>query len=253
MKLLNKDEFIANEIKYWVRAKKMKEGDKLPSERELAELFKVQRGTIRAAFAILEEEGVIEIRERSGRYLGHSRIVYSLTEIKSFTQKVNDIGAGVDSRVLFFEDIEVGKELCGKIKLQIGTPVHKVTRVRNVVWENEIQPIAIEYSYVPESIVPDLEQYDLEKASLFDIITKNCGQKLCRQEQIIEIVYANDFEADILKLDKLTPLVMKRGITYNHKGEVMEYLQSIMKKDRIEFVKDNRKITERINEVDYEL
>lgn len=37
MKLLNKDEFIANEIKYMFIEKKYKEGDKLPSERELSD------------------------------------------------------------------------------------------------------------------------------------------------------------------------------------------------------------------------
>ena len=39
MKLLNKDEFIANEIKYMLIEKKYQEGDKLPSEREMAEQY----------------------------------------------------------------------------------------------------------------------------------------------------------------------------------------------------------------------
>ena len=55
MKLLNKDEFIANEIRYMFIERKYKEGDKLPSERELAEQFGVQRATIREAYQILEE------------------------------------------------------------------------------------------------------------------------------------------------------------------------------------------------------
>lgn len=251
MKLLNKDEFLANEIKYWVQAKHMQEGDKLPSERELAEIFNVRQGTIRAAFEILEEEGIIEIRDRSGHYLSHSRMVYSLNEITSFTQRVNALGAEPYNDVLFCEHMEVDKELCSKIKLQIGTPVHKITRVRSVLRDGQRHTIAIEYSYVPEDIIPDLEKYDLEKESLFAIITEDYGQKLSRQDQVIEIVYANDFEADILQVDKLTPLVMKRGITYNSKGEVIEYLRTIMKKEWIEFVKDNSRITRRLKEVDY--
>lgn len=61
MKLLNKDEFIANEIKYYFIKNNIKEGDKLPSERELADVFGVQRATVRAAYNILEEEGIIGI------------------------------------------------------------------------------------------------------------------------------------------------------------------------------------------------
>lgn len=62
MKLLNKDEFIANEIRYYFIKNNLQEGDKLPSERSFAETFSVQRATIRAAYQILEEEGVIEIK-----------------------------------------------------------------------------------------------------------------------------------------------------------------------------------------------
>ena len=46
MKLLNKDEFLANELKFYFIQEKLKEGDKLPSERELAEKYGVQRVTI---------------------------------------------------------------------------------------------------------------------------------------------------------------------------------------------------------------
>ena len=46
MKLFNKDEFIANEIKFYLLKNKTKEGEKLPSERELAEISKLTNGEI---------------------------------------------------------------------------------------------------------------------------------------------------------------------------------------------------------------
>lgn len=138
MKLLNKDEFIANEIRYMFIERKYKEGDKLPSERELAEQFGVQRATIREAYHILEEEGIIEIRERSGRYMGHNRIKSNLQEIKSFKDKLNDIGLEVKNKLISFEIIELDKELYKKVKLPIGTSVYKITRIRNVAREEGI-------------------------------------------------------------------------------------------------------------------
>ena len=39
MKLMNKDEFIAYELKFYFMKNKLKEGEKLPSERDLAEQF----------------------------------------------------------------------------------------------------------------------------------------------------------------------------------------------------------------------
>ena len=111
MKLLNKDELIANELKLYFIKNNIKEGEKFPSEREIAEKYGAQRATVRSAYKILEEEGIVEIRERSERYMSHPRIVTNLNEIKSFKEKVSDIGSKVENQLLSFELIEIDKDL----------------------------------------------------------------------------------------------------------------------------------------------
>ena len=253
MKLLNKDEFIANEIKYMFIEKKYKEGDKLPSERELSEIYGVQRATIREAYHILEEEGIIEIRERSGRYMGHTRIKNNLQEIKSFSDKLSDIGMEVKNKLISFEIIELDKELYKKVKLPIGTSVYKITRVRKIVREEEDFPIAIEYSYIPEVIADKLLKYDLEENSLFEILKTQYGRVPKKEDQVIEIVYANEFESKTLKVDQMTALIKKHGITYDEDGNILQYLHSVMNMDWVEFEKGNKKIEEKIKEAAYGL
>lgn len=237
MKLLNKDELIANELKLYFIKNNIGEGEKLPSEREVAEKYGVQRATVRSAYKILEEEGIVEIRERSGRYMGHPRIVTNLNEIKSFREKVSDIGSKVENQLLSFELIEIDKDLYKKIKLPIGTEVYKITRVRKVESEKGIIPIAIEYAYVPENIAPKLIRQNLED-SLFQILLEIYGIVPAKEEQLIEIVYADDFESKILKLDKMTAVAKKTGIIYDKDGNVIQYLHSIMNKEWVEFRKE---------------
>lgn len=237
MKLLNKDELIANELKLYFIKNNIGEGEKLPSEREVAEKYGVQRATVRSAYKILEEEGIVEIRERSGRYMGHPRIVTNLNEIKSFRENVSDIGSKVENQLLSFELIEIDKDLYKKIKLPIGTEVYKITRVRKVESEKGIIPIAIEYAYVPENIAPKLIRQNLED-SLFQILREIYGIVPAKEEQLIEIVYADDFESKILKLDKMTAVAKKTGIIYDKDGNVIQYLHSIMNKEWVEFRKE---------------
>lgn len=237
MKLLNKDELIANELKLYFIKNNIGEGEKLPSEREVAEKYGVQRATVRSAYKILEEEGIVEIRERSGRYMGHPRIVTNLNEIKSFREKVSDIGSKVENQLLSFELIEIDKDLYKKIKLPIGTEVYKITRVRKVESEKGIIPIAIEYAYVPENIAPKLIRQNLED-SLFQILREIYGIVPAKEEQLIEIVYADDFESKILKLDKMTAVAKKIGIIYDKDGNVIQYLHSIVNKEWVEFRKE---------------
>ena len=237
MKLLNKYELIANELKLYFIKNNIGEGEKLPSEREVAEKYGVQRATVISAYQILEEEGIVEIRERSGRYMGHPRIVTNLNEIKSFREKVSDIGSKVENQLLSFELIEIDKDLYKKIKLPIGTEVYKITRVRKVESEKGIIPIAIEYAYVPENIAPKLIRQNLED-SLFQILREIYGIVPAKEEQLIEIVYADDFESKILKLDKMTAVAKKTGIIYDKDGNVIQYLHSIMNKEWVEFRKE---------------
>lgn len=248
MKLFNKDEFIANEIKFYLLKNKTKEGEKLPSERELAEIFDVQRATIRNALTVLEEEGIIEKKERSGRYMGHPRIKTNLQQIKSFSDKLNDMGIETKNKLLSFESMEVDKELSKKVKLPIGTPIYKITRVRKVMKENEKIPIAIEYAYIPEDIAPKLLKYDVEEGSLFSILINEYKVIPQKEEQTIEIVYADEFEAKNLKVDKLTALVKKSGTTYDSQGNIIQYLHSIMNKDWVEFELDRPDIESKTKE-----
>lgn len=53
---------IVDQIKKAVFQKKLKPGDKLPSERQLMEQFKTSRVTIREALRTLEQFGILEIR-----------------------------------------------------------------------------------------------------------------------------------------------------------------------------------------------
>lgn len=253
MKLLNKDEFIANEIKYWIEKEGLMEGDKIPSERELAELYGVQRGTIRAAFNILEEEGIIEIRNRSGRYIGHPRIIYNLAELKSFTEKVNDIGAEAGYKLIAIESVAGDSSECRKFDTRLEGDIHKITRLRYVIREGEQHAVAIEYSYIPAAIVPHWDGCDLERESLYLILTEQYGQKLVRQEQTVEIVYANKYEEELLHVSRLDPLVLKKGIIFNSAGKAVECIRSIMDKDWIEFVKNNQLIEEKVRGTFYEV
>lgn len=249
MKLLNKDEFIANEMRYYFIKNNIREGDKLPSEREFSEQFGVHRVTVRSAYNILGEEGVIEIREHSGRYMGHTRISTNLQQIKSFSDKMEEIGIGTENKLLAFEFIEVDKELSKKIKLPIGTPIYKITRVRKAIRGGGATPVAVEYAYIPESIAPRLIKYDLEERSLFDILINEYNKVPKQDEQMVEIVYANEFEAKTLKVDQLTALVKKSGIIYDREGNVLQYLHAVMNKEWVKFEQKNFKIEKKLNEV----
>lgn len=72
-RILFKEEEIAREIILLIENARLKEGDRLPAERQLAEEFGVQRDTVRCALDFLLNKGVIIKRPRQGYYVAQKR------------------------------------------------------------------------------------------------------------------------------------------------------------------------------------
>jgi GntR family transcriptional repressor for pyruvate dehydrogenase complex len=73
---------IVRDIQDMIRHEKIRPGDRIPSERELAETLQVGRSTIREALRSLELLGLIETRRGEGTFLADHRN-HKLVEVLS--------------------------------------------------------------------------------------------------------------------------------------------------------------------------
>jgi len=81
-------EQISQQINQMISEGILKPGDQLPSERDLAERFKVSRNSVRDALRTLEARGLLEIRQGGGTYVqaAHGAELYrAMTDL--FAQK----------------------------------------------------------------------------------------------------------------------------------------------------------------------
>lgn len=90
---------IVSKLKQLMIERKLKVGDRLPSEFELSDIFKKSRGSIREAIKILVSYGVLEIRRGDGTYVSAS------------------IGSGVFD-ALFFQVVAMGTDITELIQLR---------------------------------------------------------------------------------------------------------------------------------------
>ena len=68
----------------------LKPGQKIPSVREYAIIFKANPNTISKALQILEEENLIYTERTNGKFVTKNMDVISKNKIEIFEQKVND-------------------------------------------------------------------------------------------------------------------------------------------------------------------
>ncbi len=62
-------ETVAEQIQEMIRSKGLKQGDRLPPERKLANLFKVSRSSIREAIRSLAQQEIVKSRRGDGTYI----------------------------------------------------------------------------------------------------------------------------------------------------------------------------------------
>ena len=110
-KLLTLDVALSKEIKYMLKEEHYLPGDKLPSERKLAELFHVQRLTVRGALNLLLQDKTIISKPRSGYYVAPKRILQS---IRNFSSAAFQLAAQIVMKV-FQPSTLCGKIVCKKL------------------------------------------------------------------------------------------------------------------------------------------
>lgn len=66
-------ESVIEQIMDLVKSNKLKPGDKLPPEREIAEKLSISRGSLREAFRVLESRGLIKSKPGGGRFIREIR------------------------------------------------------------------------------------------------------------------------------------------------------------------------------------
>lgn len=78
-------------------------GERLPSERDLAEQFAVSRMTLRQAVSLLVEEGVLERHVGSGTFVSSTRVQEKMRGTTSFTEIVKSQGKVPSSQLISYK------------------------------------------------------------------------------------------------------------------------------------------------------
>lgn len=232
MKILTLSIIIANELKNMIEQENLKEGDKLPSERELCEKLNVQRLTLRSGLRILLQEGIIVSKQRSGYYVNKPRVEKNVFHLESTTLSIFEQGLKIKNKLLTLEEKEIDKQLSAKLKLPLGTKVYRMVRLRFV----DDEPISLDTNYMPIEYAPGIKQHDLESRALYEILETEYDIYVDHSEQEILVCEADEDVAEILGVEPATQLVLQQGLAYDSDDRQIEYSECIMKMERFVYV-----------------
>jgi GntR family transcriptional regulator len=218
-------------IKEDIDVGKYKPAEKIPSENELCDILNISRNTAKQAIADLVSEGLLFRVQGKGTFVAEKKIIRGLTDTFSFSSEFKSNTGKLKTIVIFAEKISETKETLEHLKLKESKELFRIQRLRVL---NDI-PVALQTSYIPKFFCPNLLKYDLSKHSLFDILKEQYNLSFSYFTENLACVRADRYEAELLKIEKGSPLFLLTRKTFNKKDEIVEVARSFMPGDRNEF------------------
>jgi GntR family transcriptional regulator len=209
----------------------LKQGDKLPSERELAELFKISRMTARHAISVLEKEGFVERRERVGTFITNKRIRYNFISVNSFTKGMLDKGLTPATRAIEVKKDRASDFMAKTLDIAPGEEIFYLKRLRIV----DGIPVAIELSIIPYKFCSGIENHMADNVSLYQVLKDYYDIILVKQKQRIRISFSDQKESQLLNIKSESPCLLIEGTTHDPSGRIIEYTKGLTRGDLVEF------------------
>lgn len=207
---------------------KIPPGTKLPSERKLQADSGAARGTVREALFLLEAEGLIYRRDRSGWYVSPPAVTYNPTRCYSFMTYVAEQGRTPGTEVLSMDLIPATPALADIFRIAPGTQLYDICRRRSV----DGRAALVERINVDPMMAPDLLDHPLNE-SITKILSTTYGLTVVRNRVDMRPCALVKQAADALGVKPGTPglLVVRTSLAAD--GRVVEYDQEYWRHDAI--------------------
>ncbi len=222
----------ANVLRGYLR-RQFSDGGKLPGEHELAERLGVNRGTLRGALRLLEQEGLITRRQGDGTYANPHviNITTRIDDLIEYRDMIRAAGYKPQATILSVNIEEAPDDLAGRLNIDPRTPL-LVTR--QVLLADGSPSIYVEDAIPVGLIKEDYKNSDVE-TSIFSFLEEKCFVRLDYTISEIEPCVCRGTVAQVLKMEPCQAVLKTIATCYNEDSQPIMASQSYYKTSIIRF------------------
>lgn len=208
---------------------RLKPGDSLPPEREMAAMTGLSRVTVRKGVETLVASGQLVQKRGSGTFVAPKveRLEQALSLLTSFTEDMARRGKVVESLWLARGLHSPSPEEVMALGLAADERVARLERVR----QSDGVPLAIERASLSETILPDPRSVD---RSLYAVLQAR-GVRPVRAVQRITAANLNPQDAGLLLVPPGAAGLKIERVSYLPSGRVVEFTRSLYRGDAYDF------------------
>ncbi|MCJ7842966.1 GntR family transcriptional regulator [Lederbergia sp. NSJ-179] len=208
-------------LKEAIENNEIKEGEKIPSEKELQEIFGVSRITVRKAMEDLENDQLVKKYQGKGTIVMPTKHNYNLQELTSFSSDVQQAGGVSSSIILDFKVVEANVKVANNLNIDLGESVYHLKRLR--MMGDKIVGLHDAYIKKRGSVIISPEEIN-NHTSLYKLLNDK-GINLKFANEILEARIPDEKTKKLLKLNNKQAIFFKERITYDHNNNPIEYVE----------------------------
>jgi len=186
-----------------------KEGDMIPAEERLADLFGVARMTVNRAIRELTAEGVLSRRQGAGTFVAQHKYQATLVQIQSIADEVRARGHRYSSALHALESLAATKALADSFAVRAK---HRLYHSVIVHFDNDV-PIQLEDRWTNSTIAPDYMTQDFSTLTPNEYLMQVAPLQGVKYS--IEALRASAFIADKLHVALDEPCLVLQRKTFS--------------------------------------
>lgn len=206
----------------------------LPNENDLCKQFNISRSTVRRTFGELLATGLVyRPRARGVLHVAPKRIHQTLGRLRGFfTDDMLTAGLTPSCKVMSCSVVP-HPAIAERFGLPLDTMFYRIQRIH----EGNGQPITLQISFIPRSVVAELTP-EMAARSLLEIIEANYSSPISRAVQKIKVRTPTTGERKLLELTGTVHVFNVERVTYAEDNQVVEYFTCVLPADRFDFTMD---------------
>ncbi len=215
--------------------KKIEDGEYLPataipSENELAEIYGINRLTVRSAIHALVSEGRLKRVQGKGVFVVGDKTQSELETLGGFMHTVRGKNVKSSTKILMKAQRPAGTKYAHIIGICKDDPLNYIKRLDFA----DDEPISLGEIYFRGSIIPNFEELDLTVFDVYDVFAfYDIMLKYARQT--LDIVRIEPNDARMLNIEHGQAVLLLQNIGYDEKWKIIGYSRYYVRGDKCEF------------------
>jgi GntR family phosphonate transport system transcriptional regulator len=205
---------------------------RLPTEKELAQRFDVNRHTVRRALAALAQRGLLLVEQGRGSFVVRDAIDYAVGPHTRFSENLLRAGKEPATELLRASEEAANEHVARQLKIRPGA---RVIRLETLGRAND-RPISLGRHFFPARRVPDMIAHFERWRSITKALQESGIEDYQRATTRITARLPTQGEAHVLRLSTTAPVLITESVNVEARGRPIEYGEACFASDRVQLL-----------------